>query len=90
MRLRTSWAACFGNPFKDHHQLSDAVKDQLGYLRPVFFGMATKNEVQRMDSKELNVLNEAIIQLEDEQAVANANRIADVIAPMLGIKPDDS
>lgn len=62
----------------------------MGYLRPVFFGMATKNEVQRMDSKELNVLNEAIIQLEDEQAVANANRIADVIAPMLGIKPDDS
>ncbi|WP_260165189.1 hypothetical protein [Lentilactobacillus buchneri] len=41
-----------------------------------------------MDSRQLNVMNEAIIQLEDEQAIANANRIADVIAPMLGIDPD--
>ncbi|KRL17860.1 hypothetical protein FD12_GL001389 [Lentilactobacillus rapi DSM 19907 = JCM 15042] len=62
----------------------------MGYLRPVFFGMASMEQVRRMDSRQLNVMNEAIIQLEDEQAIANANRIADVIAPMLGIDPDDS
>ncbi|GEP72035.1 hypothetical protein [Lentilactobacillus rapi] len=59
-------------------------------MRPVFFGMASMEQVRRMDSRQLNVMNEAIIQLEDEQAIANANRIADVIAPMLGIDPDDS
>ncbi|MCT2881917.1 hypothetical protein EFM33_03920 [Lentilactobacillus buchneri] len=57
-------------------------------MRPVFFGMASMEQVRRMDSRQLNVMNEAIIQLEDEQAIANANRIADVIAPMLGIDPD--
>lgn len=90
MLQRTFWVGCFANPFKDHSQLKDAVKDELGYLRPVFFGMASMEQVRRMDSRQLNVMNEAIIQLEDEQAIANANRIADVIAPMLGIDPDDS
>lgn len=80
------WGDCFANPYLDKPQkLTPKVKDELAYYRPAFYGLAKDDEIQQMDSKTLSEVNEAAFQLMDEQATVFASKIAEFIAPMLGL-----
>lgn len=48
------------------------------FYRPVFYGLATKKEIEVMTYKELLHINEIVTKLAKEQAIFNANQIGEL------------
>lgn len=81
----------FANPYsQDSEKLTSNANKQVEFYRPVFYGLATREEVRLMTPAHLSEINEIAYQLMDEKndilSTKIANNIITALAPALGIE----